>query len=105
VTTRASRIEGALRARFFPTHLVVEDESHLHAGPPRETHFRVVVVSAEFAGHTSVERHRLVHAALTHELSSGLHALSVRARTPAEWDADGATAPASPPCHGGSKGA
>jgi len=82
-------IDETLRATFGPTHLDVIDESHLHAGhagarPEGETHFRVDVVSAAFDGKSRVERHRLVNAALDPAFKRGLHALAVRARTPAE---------------------
>jgi BolA protein len=82
-------IAETLRARLAPEALEVIDESHLHAGhsgarPEGETHFRLDVVSAAFDGKSRVERHRLVNAALDPAFKRGLHALAVRARTPAE---------------------
>lgn len=69
-----------------------------------ETHFKVVVVAEVFAGKPLVARHRLVYEALGDELRAGLHALSIVARTPTEWEApEGASVPRSPPCLGGSK--
>jgi BolA protein len=58
-----------LNAAFAPAHLVVEDESakhHGHAGarPEGETHFRVAIVSAAFAGLSRVDRQRRVYAVL-----------------------------------------
>ncbi len=49
-----------------------------------ETHFRVRIVSAFFEGKSLVERHREVNAALKEELSGPVHALAIKALTPAE---------------------
>ena len=82
-------IEDKLAAELAPARLAVEDESHLHAGhsgarPGGETHFRVDVVSAAFEGKSRVDRHRIVNALLAEAFARGLHALAVKARTPAE---------------------
>jgi len=53
-------------------------QSHSRAG---ETHFKVVVVSASFEGMKPLERHRAVNEALAEELGSGVHALSIVAKT------------------------
>lgn len=51
-------------------------------------HFEAVVVSAEFEGKPLIARHRLVMATVTAEIESdALHALSIKALTPAEWAA------------------
>lgn len=93
-----------LRSGLEPVQLWVENESHRHSVPKgSETHFKVVIVSAEFEGMSRVARHRRVHAILAHELANGVHALSVVAKSPEEWDA-APEAPSSPPCLGGSKG-
>lgn len=83
------RIEAQLRARFAPPTLEVIDESALHAGHAGaraggETHYRVALVSADFAGLNRVKRHRLVYAALAAEIADGVHALSLDARAPGE---------------------
>ncbi len=102
--TRRERIESKLMAAFEPTVLEVINESHMHNVPKgAETHFRVVVVSRVFeAEPTAVARHRLVYGALAEETSSGLHALTMTVRTPAEWDRSPLPL-ASPPCLGGSR--
>lgn len=85
-------------------HVVVENESHKHSvAPGSETHFKVLVVSSSFEGLGAVERHRRVHALLSDELRAGLHALTLRALTPAQWQEDGAAGFQSPECLGGSK--
>ena len=82
-------IGDTLNAQLAPVFLDVVDESALHAGhsgarPEGETHFRLDVVSEAFAGKSRVERHRLVNGLLDEAFKRGLHALAVRARTPAE---------------------
>ncbi|MEH3145975.1 MAG: BolA family transcriptional regulator [Methylobacterium frigidaeris] len=82
-------IRTTLEERLAPLSLSVEDESHRHAGHAGwreggETHFNVDVVSAAFEGKSRVERHRMVNAALDEAFRRGLHALALRARTPAE---------------------
>ena len=69
-----SILEEKLRTAFAPDWLEIVDESHRHAGhaghrPEGETHFRVAIVSAAFAGKSRVERHRLVNAVLSEELA------------------------------------
>lgn len=98
-----TRVETKLRERLEPSVLEVINESPTHNVPPgSENHFKVIVVSAAFAGKTLVERHRLVYEALADELRDGVHALSVTSRSPEEWQSS-ASVNDSPPCHGGSK--
>jgi BolA protein len=89
MTRRADRIRHILQTRFAPAEVVVEDESARHAGhagaaPGGETHYAVQVVSPAFRGMSRLARSRAVHAALAEEFASGLHALSLRLRTPEE---------------------
>jgi BolA family transcriptional regulator, general stress-responsive regulator len=80
-------IESALAAALHPLHLVVQDDSHLHAGHAgaREgRHFSVAVVSERFAGLSRVARHRLVYDALQRLIPQGIHALAIDARAPGE---------------------
>ena len=94
---RASRIRSRMAARFAPVRVELEDESAHHAGHAGarehagrhgdaggETHFALLVVSDAFAGLSRVQRSRLVHEALADEFRGGLHALSLRLRTPEE---------------------
>jgi BolA protein len=82
-------ITKKLREAFAPDRLDVTDESHLHAGhaghrPEGETHFRLYIVSPAFEGKSRIERHRMINAALTAELAGPVHALAIKAQTPAE---------------------
>ena len=87
--TAESRIRERLTAQLSPVLLDVVNESQLHAGHAGspgtgESHFRVMIVSAVFAGKSRVERHRLVNAALADELRHGVHALAIKAHAPGE---------------------
>lgn len=86
----AETIRTKLVAALRPDHLVIKDESHLHAGhagarPGGESHFRVMVVSPLFEGQPPVARQRAVNAALKAELAGPVHALALKTLTPAEF--------------------
>jgi BolA protein len=87
----ADRIREILAADFEPEHLELVDDSARHAGHAgaREGggHYLVHVVSRRFEGLGRVERHRLVYRALGSMMGAGIHALGLRAQTPAEWRA------------------
>jgi len=96
-------IEQQLSNSFEPGFLEVVNESHQHSVPPdSETHFRVVLVSAAFAGVSRVARHQRVYQALAPQLAGPVHALALHTYTPEEWQRREA-APESPACRGGSK--
>jgi len=52
-------------------------------------HFQALVVSAQFAGRSRIQRHQLVYAALGERMREEIHALSMRTLTPEEWQAGG----------------
>ena len=85
----ADTIERKLRAALSPTGLTITDESHLHQGhaghrPGGESHFRVKVEAAAFAGQGGVARQRMVYRILADELAGPVHALALEARAPGE---------------------
>jgi BolA protein len=89
MTTRAERIEAAISSAYPGAAIRVEDDSRRHAGhagaaPGGETHYNLLVVSDGFSGLTRVARSRAVHALLAAEFGTGLHALSLTLKTPAE---------------------
>lgn len=48
--------------------------------------FEASVVSAEFEGKTMVQEQKMVYATVNQEITSGaLHALTIKAYTPEEW--------------------
>lgn len=61
---------------------VVEDTSAGHCG----SSFDVQIVSGSFDGLGLVQRHRLVHSAISEEMKD-IHALSIKsALTPQQWE-------------------
>ena len=82
------RIAEKLKEAFQPViHLQILNESYMHNVPPgSETHFKVIVVSDRFKNQTLIARHREVNQTLADELSSGVHALSIVAKTGNQWE-------------------
>ena len=80
-------IRAKLEGHFQPVRLVVENQSHLHAGHAGddgtgETHFAVEIVAEAFRGQSRVACHRMVHHILEEDLSTRIHALSIVAKAP-----------------------
>jgi acid stress-induced BolA-like protein IbaG/YrbA len=48
-------------------------------------HFQALIVSAQFAGRSRIQRHQLVYAALGERMREEIHALSMKSVTPDEW--------------------
>ncbi len=63
--------------------------SHASVLSEDQTHFEAVVVSAEFAGQGTLQRHQMIYATLGGRMGGEIHALSIRAYTPEEWTAAG----------------
>jgi BolA protein len=91
VMTVADRIRQKLEAALHPGRLAIYNDSHLHAGhnhpgaqPGEETHFRLEIVAASFAGQSRVARQREVYAILAEELAGPVHALQLLLRAPEE---------------------
>jgi BolA protein len=85
----ADSLRRKFEAAFHPLALDIEDESARHAGhagaqPGGQTHFRVRIVSAAFAGLSRVARQRLVYAEAADDIAAGLHALALSTLTPEE---------------------
>lgn len=85
----ADRLERKLRDAFQPEQLQVIDqtnEHHGHAGwrESGETHFRVEITAAGFAGKSRVERQRQIYAVLAEDMNNPVHALSLLVRAPGE---------------------
>ncbi|MFS8924712.1 BolA family transcriptional regulator [Synechococcus sp. B60.1] len=89
-----NRLRQLLAEKLQATYAYVEDESHRHAGHRGRQqgsggHYRVQVVSPLFAGKTSLQRHRLVYAALAEEMGQSIHALALQTYSPEEVAAAG----------------
>lgn len=85
-------VADEIRARLAslaPERLDLEDESERHRGHAGwrdggNTHWRLTIVSAAFAGKNTVARHRMVYAALGELMQHPIHALAITARAPGE---------------------
>ncbi len=90
-------MEKALREQLAPLDFTLEDESARHAGHAGanaggESHYRLRIVASAFSDLPRVARQRLVHDILAEEFKTGLHALSLDLKTPAEAGARGGAA-------------
>ena len=87
---REQRLRRRLESSFAPALLVIEDESHLHAGhagaAEGHSHFRVTIVAEAFRGVSPLARHRLVYAAVGDLLKTDIHALAIEASPPPGTD-------------------
>jgi BolA protein len=83
---RVAKIEAILTDAFAPSHLLVKDQSHLHAGHACAQeglgHYEVKIVSATFAGLRPLARHRLIYDALGTLMETDIHALKIDATAP-----------------------
>ncbi|GAB1868488.1 Protein bolA [Camponotus japonicus] len=92
------KLETALR----PLYCNIINESYMHNVPKdSETHFKVVIVSERFNNQPLIGRHRIINELLQVELQESVHALSIVAKTPEQWEASNKTVTASPACRGG----
>ena len=96
-------IERKLNLEFRPSYQLIENESHLHGGGIEESHFKLTVVSEDFAGLNRVRRHQSVYALLADEMAGPVHALALHLYSPAEWAERANGRPDSPNCRGGSR--
>ncbi|KIY74382.1 bola-like protein [Cylindrobasidium torrendii FP15055 ss-10] len=93
-------IREKLTSLLHPSSLVIRNDSWQHrhhtamrdnpisSDAPLETHFAIEVVSDAFAGKMTMQRHRIIYAALKAELDAGLHSLSLKTKTEAEAGGD-----------------
>ena len=51
------------------------------------SHFEALDIASEFEGKRSIARHQLVYKTLGELVGNEIHALSIRALTPEEWQA------------------
>ncbi|HVN41713.1 MAG TPA: BolA/IbaG family iron-sulfur metabolism protein [Steroidobacteraceae bacterium] len=75
----AEEVTGLIQARLPGAEVrVLTDDG---------THFEAVVVAAEFEGRRPLARHQLVYEGLGTKMGREIHALSIQAYTPTEWQA------------------
>lgn len=87
----ADDFESVLRQRLAvlePLRVELIDDSAKHAGHAGARsgggHYRLTIVSAQFAGKSTLARHRLVHTALGELMRTRIHALGIQSLTPDE---------------------
>ena len=84
---RISRIQTKLQQALAPETLEVIDEGHLHVGHAGAQtglgHFRIRIISKEFANVAPLKRHQMVYHALGDMMQTDIHALSIDARASA----------------------
>jgi len=82
-----AKIEERLAA-LQPESLEIADESARHAGHEGARggggHYQLVIVSAQFSGKKTQQRHRMVYQALGSMMREEIHALAIRAYAPDE---------------------
>ncbi len=71
----AETIQKMIDAGIPESQVIVEGDG---------SHFQATVISNAFEGKSRVKRHQMVYAALGDGMKSAIHALSIRALTPAE---------------------
>jgi BolA protein len=83
--------ETKMRARLAvldPVELDIMDESHKHAGHAGARdgggHYVLRIVSAQFAGKSTMARHRMIYSALGDLMKREIHALTLQALEPKE---------------------
>ena len=82
-----ARLRAALESALNPSELEIIDDSARHAGHPGAKsggHYQVSLTATAFRGRSTLERHRLVYAAVAPLLAGEVHALNIRARAPEE---------------------
>ncbi|ORY23994.1 bola-like protein-domain-containing protein [Naematelia encephala] len=89
-------IHEKLTEALGPTLFRIQNDSSKHShhvamraqgGGNGETHFSLTIVSSAFDSKSPIARHRLVNGLLKDEFDTkGLHALSLKCKTPAEWE-------------------
>jgi len=88
--TARTPVEARIRERLAaldPASVDLADESAAHAGHAGARdggHWRVVIVSPQFAGKSRVARHRLVYDAMGDLMRGTIHALAIEAFAPDE---------------------
>lgn len=74
-------------AALDPLRIEIVDDSAKHAGhagAKEGGHYRLTIVSPRFSGCSTMQRHRLIYAALGPMMRGEIHALSIKALTPEE---------------------
>ncbi|MEO1581165.1 MAG: BolA/IbaG family iron-sulfur metabolism protein [Pseudomonadota bacterium] len=74
-------ITDLIKSQLETTHVEVLSDDHVH--------FEAVVVSPAFDGKRQVARHQMIYQTLGDHMRADIHALSIRALTPQEFETAG----------------
>ena len=83
-----AHLEASL-APLAPSHFNIQDDSALHADHAGNTgggHYTLTIVSEQFDSLSLLKRHRLVYGAVGTLMKAEIHALSIKAFTPPEYN-------------------
>lgn len=72
-----------------PQYINIQDDSHLHTGHIDNTgggHYSLTIVSEQFTNLSLIKRHRLVYDVVNVLMKESIHALSIQAKTPTEFE-------------------
>lgn len=80
-----------LKQAFNPSFLELKDESLHHSKHPQSKghgggHYQLIIVSEHFKNISLIERHRMIYSVLKDEMISNIHALSIKAFLPDEFN-------------------
>jgi acid stress-induced BolA-like protein IbaG/YrbA len=75
----AAEVQTLIAAGMPGAEVIVESDD--------DTHFASRIVAAQFVGKRMIARHQLVYATLGAKMGREIHALSIEAHTPEEWQA------------------
>lgn len=100
-TPLATEITERLQS-LTPSFYQLDNESMNHAGyfAGKESHFKLTIVSEAFIGKRLLQRHQQIYRIINDLLAQGggtIHAFSIHAYTPDEWQGQ---SPQSPQCAG-----
>ncbi len=88
MTDRAQKIEQLLIASLEPESMDLLDESYKHAGHAGARggagHYDLTIIASKFIGQNTMQRHRMVYAAVAEMMPHEIHALSIKAFAPDE---------------------
>lgn len=81
-------MKDTLCQAFNVSHIEIIDESHKHVGHAGSNgggHFRLTLVAEEFTGKSRLDRQRLVLDLFKDLIPQKIHALSIKAMSPSEF--------------------
>jgi len=86
----SAKIRETLTEVLAADRVIIQDDTEKHKGHKgpglsQGGHYTVLIVSDQFKDKSPLKRHRMVYEALSEELSSHIHALSIQALTAQEW--------------------